>query len=468
MLNNQILLMNGAARNLEVLVITALLSIPIVIFSVPEYDVNPTFLLAPLIAILLMRKSDLISNVYIFSGICGVASIFIANIFTPDGNMLRHCLSLTLIMFTSSFVFLGRYLIKKVNIQKLWFYLALCSTLFVFVITVRLFILGELVRIYINIQGLNYSAMNAKFLNLPVFGAYGVLSLADLICLQSLIICGAVFSDYATLFFRCFFVIIVGCCVFLVMGSDSRGAQLLILWILGTIGIYTWLYPSSWRWLLLIIISILIGGTLNFAMAQKESRMSVTIKMLMSTIKLPGISPFKSVEIPKAKVEAVSKIVTIDNKDKINLSKQVDRFTSGRLELAVEGLKQIIKSPLIGNGFSGYSRLGTSNSSSTLEKNTSTHIYYLTLLWKGGLLFFIPFMTMILMNFSRAWKLRVKVKACPEWIFAWATVIMAFIPMVLTWDILIVPSAGALAFFLLGVISEYGNSPNETNRIPVV
>jgi len=84
--------------------------------------------------------------------------------------------------------------------------------------------------------------------------------------------------------------------------------------------------------------------------------------------------------------------------------------------------------------------------------NSTAHLYYLTLLWRGGLLFMIPFLIMITIALRNAWKGR-QIPMSPEWFFAACAVLMTFTFPSLLWDILIIPSAGALAWFLLGALA---------------
>lgn len=421
------------ARKFEVPVVTAALSIPVVLFSVFGYDINPAFVLAPLIAFILLSAYDKVSVTFILSGVCGVGSVVVANMVAPDGQIARHFLSLILIMFAPSFLFLGRYLVERAGIQKILTWLSIFSTIFVVAITVRILVLGESVRIYLGSEG--YAAMNAEFLGMPVFASFGVLSLADLICLQAIILCGSIFSDLSRSSVRWIFVVALSCSAFLVLGSDSRSTQVLLLLIIGAIGLYTWRNPLMWRWASIAIAAIVIAVVVTYMRGMNENRMVESIKSIAAT------------EIHHDKGSLGESLES--------LTRKADTFATGRVELAIEGFKETIKSPLIGNGFAAFGRYSEVENPKTLAANTSTHVYYLTLIWKGGLLFLIPFIAMLLMNFRDAWDARSRIATSPEGFFAWSAVLLAFGPMAFAWDILIVPSAGALAFFLFGLLSGY-------------
>jgi hypothetical protein len=77
----------------------------------------------------------------------------------------------------------------------------------------------------------------------------------------------------------------------------------------------------------------------------------------------------------------------------------------------------------------------------------------LTILWKGGVLFFLPYMALLIAFWRRAIG-----ASLPNWrenvLFIGAGFVFLFTILALTWDILLVPSAGGLGFFLLGAMSQ--------------
>lgn len=413
----------------ELPVIAFLLTVPIVLFSVMNYDINPVFFLAPVIAIIMLKSYNKIWALFFASALCGAASILLANHIAPDGALLRHFLALILLMFAPSFMFLGQYLSSRHNLQKIIFWLSVFSAIFILVITIRILILGEPVRVYIGPLGL--AAMNAEFVSLPVFATFGVLSLADLFCIQAVILCGAVFGSAASSLYRWIFIVAFGCAIFLVLGSDSRSAQMLIAWIVGSVIFFGWRHPAMRRLAAFLLLAAIFAGTLTYARGMNENRMAASIKELGGFTGTPKTSE-ESVEVLRA---------------------EADTFATGRVELAIAGANEVIKSPFIGNGFSSYGRYDGPGASKILAANTSTHVYYLTLIWKGGIIFLIPFVAMLLLNLVAAWRNRAYTLPTSERFFTWSAVLMTFGPMAFAWDILIVPSAGALAFFLFGSLS---------------
>ncbi len=88
-----------------------------------------------------------------------------------------------------------------------------------------------------------------------------------------------------------------------------------------------------------------------------------------------------------------------------------------------------------------------------MSGNRTTHIHYLTILWKGGILFFVPYMALIGAFWLHAVR-GARPGMTSSAVFVLAGLVFLFTVVSLTWDILLVPSAGAYAFFLLGAMSQ--------------
>ncbi|MHC8403584.1 O-antigen ligase family protein [Pseudomonas sp. TMB3-21] len=432
----------NADRGILVPVIGAAMSLPIVMFSLMGYDINPAFLLAPLIGIAFLMNFGRTGLAYISAMVLGLVSIVAASKLSPDGEMVRHVFSLILIMFAPSFIFLGKYVSKEHDIAKVFYWLSLFSALFLIFVTVRIFFLEQAVRIYVGPLGL--AAMNAEFFGLPVFATFGVLSLAHLVCLQALILCGTLIGGKASRPVSAVIWIALFCATFLIIGSDSRSAQILLVWILGSVIVYALRNASARLMCGAAVLAMLMAFGVTYVRGMSESRLVSSIEVL-SGYEEPGVSSAPSVPGDSGGTD--------EKEDTKQMVEKADQFATGRVELAIAGVKEVIASPFIGNGFGGYGRYNSEGMTPALEANSSTHVYYLTLLWKGGLIFFIPFVAMILLNLKSAITRTKSSGASAERFFAWAAVLMAFGPMALAWDILIVPSAGALAFFLFGMLA---------------
>ncbi|MBK0060632.1 O-antigen ligase family protein [Pseudomonas sp. S44] len=460
-----------------VVLIAAALSTPIILFSLLNYDINPVFLLAPLVALAFFDGLGKMSILYVTSLVLGIVSILVVNHLKPDGELVRHFFSLVLIMFAPSFWFLGRSLSRRVGLETIVYWLAVFSSIFVVVVTGRIIALNEQVRIYIGDPGLELAYMNAKFLGWPVFAAFGVLSLAHLICLQFLVVCGVYLARSGGRVFSIGMPLALFSGAFLIAGSDSRSAQALLLWIAATLLVGAWRVPRIRRKTLVVVMLTLLAFLVLYVRGMSEFRMFTTVQTMSQEQPVATGDVAERIERLAEELNSVAPLADISNdreeasteglasdeemrsevqqrEQSVQILKKADQFSTGRLELAIESVTEVSKSPVVGNGFSGYGRLRDDATplKGSISENSSTHIYYLTLLWKGGLLFFIPFMIMLMMAFHRLWRLRLSQPRSVERIYAVSAVLMAFGPMALAWDILIVPSAGVLAFFLLGTL----------------
>ncbi len=131
-----------------------------------------------------------------------------------------------------------------------------------------------------------------------------------------------------------------------------------------------------------------------------------------------------------------------------------ESLSTGRQSLLQDALAEVKLSPIFGNGFASFGRLDPSvGARSALSGNRTAHVQYLTILWKGGLLFFLPYMALLIAFWLRA--IRGLLGARREDVLLVSIgLIFLFTILSVSWDILLVPSAGALGFFLLGAVSE--------------
>ena len=124
----------------------AAMTVPIALFSVMGYDINPAFFLAPFIPFAyLANVKGQVSLLFAASVALGLASILIANAIEPDGRFARNVLSFILFLFPASVFFLGRYLVH--DIKKAVFWLALFSAIFVIPVAARLILIDQAARL---------------------------------------------------------------------------------------------------------------------------------------------------------------------------------------------------------------------------------------------------------------------------------------------------------------------------------
>jgi O-antigen ligase len=399
---------------------SAALTIPLALFPVMGYEINPAFLLAAVVAWgFVATFQSPVNLLFAIAGALGLLSVCIANAIEPDERFIRNILSLTLFLFPASFFFLGRYLVH--DLRKAVFWLATFSAIFIIPVAVRLTLIDAAVRSWTK-EG--YSFLNAEFFGLPVFAAYGVNALAHLLCLQATILCGAILSPGTSRPFRMLFVAATAGAFFLIMGSEARSAQIYIVLVFISLAFYARQHPEARRLVLLPLLALGLALIPTFA---KKGPTETRIAYSATTIR------------DIAKGEGEQRTVT----------ENIDVVSTGRFELWTLASAEIAASPIIGTGFSQWGRY---TSSKTKATNSGTHVYYLTYLWKGGLLFAIPF-TAFLLTAAREAYSSGRWTASPEGAFTALSVVLMFAFLALTYDTPNVPSAGALAFFLLGALS---------------
>ncbi len=413
-------------------VAAALLCIPIALIPVMGYETNPVFLLVPFVAYSYLTSLRSPLNIAFALAVAGGAvSILSHEILAPDGQLLRHTLGLILLLIAPSFLFLGRR-IGKQGLRKLVFWLAIASSVFIIPATIELLVAGEAVR---GVTDDDYSYLNVRFFGLPMAYSFGVNSAAPLFCFQAAILCGAIMST-RNWCASAGFLIALSCAIFIVLGSNSRTTQLALLLLAVAATFFVIINPRR-RW----VASL--------------TAVSLTAVMGVASVGGTGVNRF------------------IDMTDRVVLSMQgaaggqsdhqaapkgskIDDLTTGRFLLATAAARQTLNSPITGNGFSSFDRYASDPLAKPLRDNSTTHLYYLTLIWKGGLLFFLPFVVFIGLAIRRAW--RAMDWRSPESFFPAVAVALALGPFSLTWDLLMVPSAGALAWFLLGALGRQGGS----------
>jgi hypothetical protein len=270
-------------------------------------------------------------------------------------------------------------------------------------------------------------------LGLPVFATYGVNSIAPLFAIQAALICGAINNTTRPAQF--FFSIALACAVFLVIGSESRATQMSLLVLLPALA-WCWVRETKWT-AGLISTSLLVAVGVSFGQtAPSEMRLT------------DALSDIKQLVMPEPKNTAEPKSAQLDQPvEQPTATRTADEISTGRTLLWQAALDEWTRSPLAGNAFAGFGRFGTPPPG--IGGNVTAHNYPINILWKGGLLFAIPFAAFILITLRDAFKARM---ATPEWVFAATAVLMAFTFPSLLWDILIVPSAGAVAWFMLGAL----------------
>lgn len=413
-------------RSVSLVVVTCL-CLPLIIFEVNGIEVPLTFILIPFLIVSIATSKNLYGILFLLLTISGLISVIVVSEAPIDNRVLRPLASLCLFLFSISFIFLGRKIAKNISFGSVIVQCGLISSVYVLVVTAANLFTGRPFRTVTGPEG--FATLNADFFGFSSFGSYGVLSLSSLILLQICLMIASLFiSKSRTVSALLFAGIFSGS--WLVTSSISRTVQMSLIFLILVIVIYASAKVGSRKILLLCLLTI-VGGSL-FSVAQNPIVFDRVTDTLTS---FPTSSP----------TSTLTELGREDNAESTEPVKELDLLSSGRLSLIQTASFDIRKSPFFGTGF---------RSTSLLELgSSSTHVYFLTVLWKGGT-FFLLLMIIFLGGLSVEGVKRFKeCGGSPELFFTFIAVLLAFVPLSLTWDLLLVPSAGSLAFFLLGVLS---------------
>lgn len=448
--------------------IAVCIAIPVVMFSAMGYEINIAFLLAPLVAYAFFSLAKTReAMLYAAAAIAGVASILAAEAMMPDGEMLRHLLSLSLILISASFYFLGRWLGSRTSITQIVWWLGVASAIFVIPVAVRILLLGEDFRAY-SFDG-NFVILNAVFLGDVAFGAFGANTLGNLLALQTAIITAALWVPGKPRWVSAILWLALLMSSYLAFASESRSSQIGLLVLI--IGICAHSVLSREKIFKKVATALVIIAGI-FAAAVLNNAQSRTLDMLglqahIPHIKNPGLitrSPDLLAGGDPSKVIAPGDRWANRPPPASFLEGDV---SNGRVHLWTSAINDFRSSPVFGTGFGGFQRFNDTEFDSTLADNSSAHNFYITVFWKGGLLFGIPFI--LFMAGSAFAALKSLFWRCAVGAYTGLGVIILFGPLALLWEILGTPSAGALGWFLLGSLGGIGQraSVPSPDQLPV-
>lgn len=395
------------------------IAFPLTLFQVGGDPVHVTLFLIPAALLAWVSSRDPAVKWLFVAFLGGFAAYAIVVIIQPSSGLIRPLSSLVLIVGTASFSFLGMTLRRRVGKRAAIDWLAVASAVFIFVIGGRLLVGRMPVRTYIGPAETALAVFNARVAGFEVFGSFGVLSLAYLVVLQVIVICSAASVRGRAISYRLLLwgAVAVGC--YLVIGSGSRSAQ-------GS---------------LVVLVIALIGRNLLV----KRSFSSVVLGLVCSAL---AIWFFVELEAGGRLIETVSALMRTD----LTSANSSPDITTGRVVLVEQALNDVLRSPIVGTGFTNSIAFGHVGVDASVN---SPHLYYLTLFWKGGVLFGVPFLFFLFSLIRRGFRPSAAELAGDNDIFYLrVAVVIAFGFMPFFWDILLVPSAGALAYFLLGVLVE--------------
>ena len=411
---------------------------PLVLFTWARFEVNLALIVSPLAFLCFFRTPGSVRNLFVITGAAGLTSIALASLTLGDQFSVRYLLSLALVLTSPLYFFLGSYLCSRHwDFDDALSVLAMVSAVFVTIITIQVIVTGEQVRWYVGEAG--YTVLNVTLIGLPLYGSFGALSLASLLLLHLFVI-GAVFATAQRRLEQVVLVAGFGAAVFLVTGSNARSAQLVLPYLLILLGLGALKGSRQVRVRAGVLLAV---GLLAFSYS--SSRMVEELRIVSTVTEVMGLPPTTTVSRPGHGPRAGRRRV-----------EDMEKLSSGRKSLLEDALQEVALSPIFGTGFASYNRIDPSvGQRSRLSGNRTTHVHYLTILWKGGVLFFLPYMVLVGAFWSEALRgARARITAGVAFLFA--GLVFLFVVVSLTWDILLVPSAGAYAFFLLGALGHSG------------
>lgn len=417
---------NPAFSWLYALLVAIGVSFPLTLFHIGGDPVHLTLLLIPVAIVAWLSSSDPAAKWLSVALLAGLAAFAVAGLTNPASGLVRPLASLALIVGTASFSYLGAALRFRVGVRETIHWLAIASAAFIYVIGLRLLIGRMPVRTYIGPPETAMATFNARVAGMDVFGAFGVLSLAYLIVLQVVVICGAISVRVYPAVHRFLLAgaVAIGC--YLIIGSGSRSAQ-------GS--------------LLILVLAVIIRNL--FA---KRSLSSIFLGLLTGGA---AVWLFFELEAGGRILETVSALMRID----LSATTSGTDITTGRLELARQALRDVAVSPVIGTGFANEIPFDGYDSSQVGNNVNSPHLYYLTVFWKGGFVFGAPFLLFILSLLHKAFRRSPDDDSLVFYLRVAVVISFGFMPFF--WDILLVPSAGALAYLLLGLLAASRDSDRD-------
>ena len=138
---------------------------------------------------------------------------------------------------------------------------------------------------------------------------------------------------------------------------------------------------------------------------------------------------------------------------KINMStsaQDLNELSSGRLDLQFLALNQIVNNPLFGTGFQGFSLDYLNYKGYDNLEGWSTHIYFLTVLWKMGFIAFTFFCFFLYRINKIVFK---SVSLTKEDKSIYLVFIIALFIINLFWDALLAPNIIILFMFITSLLS---------------
>lgn len=401
---------SAPGRKLLIASLAAVLIIPVdMLASIgPSFAAPLSLIFLPLAALSLLKSGSSKSLYLLIAAFISCVTIFLTAPFARSFS-LAPAASLLLFFAPASFYFLGREKIANIGDfvyflrASLWAAAALALSLFF-----SIFIFGEGV---VRTEGV----MNGTFLTFTLSGSYGIHSLAAHFFLIGAVIVYFVQSGYA-----------------------SRAEKYLSASILAFL-IYMMIFSLSREIVLAILFVALVTLFRRFSFL-KAAMLLLLTGVLLYTFGSALVGP------DSAWATRIFQTASADN---------LNDLTSGRIELQALAFTQVLQSPLTGTGFHGYALNYLSSEGYDDLSGWSTHVYYLTAVWKMGIVaafFFFLFLYAAVVesfsstkrNFSRA-----------AGFYIVATIAFLFL-VNMAWDALLSTNVMSLFAFFTGAMTLHG------------
>jgi hypothetical protein len=439
--------------------VSVALLIPLVLREYGGFQISLTLILAPLAGVCLFLAPAILRNLFLGCLAAGAAAILLAAMVFGTFQM-RYVLSLLLMLTPPLYFFLGWYLCARyVRFSVVLTILAIVSAAFVSVLALKAIVTGTQIRA----EG---GVLNLDFFGWPIYGSFGVLSLAGLLVLELFVIAAEFLAAPGR---RLSWLLAVGfaAAVFLVTGTNARGPQLVLPYLAVVLGLVAWFRKPVRAKAAILLVVGLLSATYSGARMSARLRLVDTARQLSDRASSPAATPAATLAPTPPASPAATPAATPgaasptprrspSGDDSTTARKPIDfeGLSSGRESLLEDSVADIKLSPIFGNGFASFGRVDPQvGERSVRSGNRTTHVQYLTALWKGGLLFFLPYMALL----GAFWLRAIRASALPlgaDLVLLSAGLVFLFTILAFTWDILLVPSAGAFGFFLLGAASE--------------
>ncbi len=383
------------------------LCLPLTIFSFNGVDLPLSDLICVVGIFLSIKYANFLFTklLYLAIGLSLISSLFVA-IFIAQDFDFRPLYSIIYFFKPYFSIFVAFYVIRTKNDFNIF-----CKSTgyFVFfalfpIICSIFFLHNGLVR--------NESDLNGEIFGLPLYGSYGVNSLAVYYLLLYFLI---LFLKYIDEDLGNYLKIIrlISLCIlsYLIFFSLSREA------ILGFAALIIWYFLQN-----------------NSGHIKKIMIGLIAIAGLLFVLSLDSTS-----DMWQSKTDQI--VESIQQGD-------LDRLSSGRIGLYLVALNQFSHNIIFGNGFHGFQLYTDTIEGFDTVEGLSPHNQYITTIWKMGLLAAIPYFLALITLYKMTTPLRGTVK----YKFISILLFVVFFILANVWDVLIIPNFSALLFFFWGAI----------------